>query len=355
MSDAQVLIVGAGINGLCTAWALRRRGFRVTVFDQGPIPNPVSSSHDEHRVTRHAYGPMRDHAARMPAAFRLWDALFADLGARHFDPLPVVAFERAPSGWIDPSLADLDRMGVPWRELDPAGMERSHPLIRSAGVTRAVELGGSGVLFASRILTDLVVHLAAQGVRFQPHCRVTDLDPETGRLTMEGVQHTGDHIVVAAGAWVRRLLPGADRLVPSRQVVAFLAPPPELARLWAEAPIYFDLDADIGTYALPPRPGTRLKIGDHRFSLTGDPDDSRLAGVAEGERLMAALRRGYAGFDAYRLLERRACYYTVTPDEDFVIRPLGAKATLVSACSGHGFKLAPDTAERAADLVAAAG
>ncbi|MBL9058860.1 MAG: FAD-dependent oxidoreductase [Mangrovicoccus sp.] len=355
MSDAQVLIVGAGINGLCTAWALVRRGFRVTVFDQGPITNPVSSSHDEHRVTRHAYGPMRAHAARMPGAFRLWDVLFADIGARHFDPVPVVAFERAPSGWIDPSLADLDRMGLPWRELDPAGMATTHPLLRSAGVTRAVELGGSGVLFASRILTDLVVHLAAQGVRFQPHCRVTDLDPETGCLSVEGTRHAGDHIVVAAGAWVRRLLPGADTLVPSRQVVAFLAPPPGLVPLWAEAPIYFDLDADIGTYALPPRPGTRLKIGDHRFSLTGDPDDSRLAGAAESDRLMDALRRGYAGFDSYLLLESRACYYTVTPDEDFVIRPLGAKATLVSACSGHGFKLAPDTAERAADLVAAAG
>ncbi len=34
-------IVGAGINGLCTAWALSKRGHDVTVFDQGPIPNPL--------------------------------------------------------------------------------------------------------------------------------------------------------------------------------------------------------------------------------------------------------------------------------------------------------------------------
>ena len=37
------LVVGAGIYGLCTAWALVKRGWRVTIVDKGPIPNPVSS------------------------------------------------------------------------------------------------------------------------------------------------------------------------------------------------------------------------------------------------------------------------------------------------------------------------
>ncbi|MGN6468769.1 MAG: hypothetical protein ACTHLC_04210 [Rhizobiaceae bacterium] len=49
--------------------------------------------------------------------------------------------------------------------------------------------------------------------------------------------------------------------------------------------------------------------------------------------------------------ERKACYYTVTEDEHFVIRPAGKKATLLSACSGHGFKLAPQSAAEAVALV----
>jgi glycine/D-amino acid oxidase-like deaminating enzyme len=59
MKTARVIIVGAGINGLATAWALIRRGYDVELFDKGPIPNPVASSYDEHRVTRHCYGEMR--------------------------------------------------------------------------------------------------------------------------------------------------------------------------------------------------------------------------------------------------------------------------------------------------------
>ena len=349
---AHILIVGGGMNGLASAWTLVRKGYRVSLFDQGPIPNPVSSSFDEHRITRHAYGPMHAYAARMPQAFALWDQLFADIGARHLEPMPMIAFEREDTGWIGSSLEDLTAMGISWRDLNPKRFGEEHPLIRGQGITRAVELSGSGMLFPSRIATDLVVHLAARGVRFHPYMTVEGIDFETGRVTAGGTVRQGDHVIIAAGAWVNRLLPGtAGELVPSRQTVVFLAPPPELAALWAKAPIYLDLDAETGTYVLPPRPGTRLKIGDHRFSRTGDPDAPRIASEDEVADLIAAGHLAFADFDRYTVLERKACYYTVTEDEHFIIRPAGKKSTLLSACSGHGFKLAPQSAAEAVALV----
>ncbi len=349
---AHILIVGGGINGLASAWTLVRKGYRVSLFDQGPIPNPVSSSFDEHRITRHAYGPMHAYAERMPQAFTLWDQLFDDIGARHFEPMPMIAFEREDTGWIGPSLDDMSAMGIGWRELDPAQFGAEHPLIRTGGVTRAVELSGSGMLFPSRIVTDLVVHLAARGVRFYPHTKVEEIGFETGSFSAGGMTHVGDHIIIAAGAWVNRLLPDTTgELVPSRQTVVFLAPPQDLAALWARAPIYLDLDAETGTYVLPPRPGTRLKIGDHRFSRTGDPDAPRIASEDEVANLIEAGHLAFTDFDRYTVLERKACYYTVTEDEHFAIRPAGRRATLLSACSGHGFKLAPQSAAEAVELV----
>ena len=35
----KVLIVGGGIAGLSTAWALARRGMQVELFEQGPLPS----------------------------------------------------------------------------------------------------------------------------------------------------------------------------------------------------------------------------------------------------------------------------------------------------------------------------
>lgn len=356
MTKAKVIVVGAGINGLATAWALARRGYQVEVFDKSAIPNLMSSSYDEHRITRPFYGEMHDYAAKMPEAFRLWDALFADIGARHFDPLPIITLERERANWIDASLADVDAMGTGWREIPLDDVARNYPMIRTDGLTRVVAFDGGGMLFPIRILTDLVVHLGERGVRFHQGSEITSVDPEAGSVIAGGKVHSADHIVIAAGAWVTRLLPElAERLTPSRQAVMFLTPPPAFAALWRTASPFMDFGAASGCYALPPRPGTRLKIGDHVFTRRGDPDASRTASEADVERLISAGRLAFNDFDAYIPLERKACYYTVTDDESFVITRLGARGTVVSACSGHGFKLAPFSGEEAARLVDGAG
>jgi len=51
-----VIIVGAGIAGLSTAWALVKAGHSVSVIEQGRIPNPLAASGDHHRIIRRAYG-----------------------------------------------------------------------------------------------------------------------------------------------------------------------------------------------------------------------------------------------------------------------------------------------------------
>src|ERR1700692_1090159 len=81
---AKIIVVGAGVAGLCVAWSLLRRGYRVEIFDQGPIPNPLSSSWDEHRITCHNYGALDGCARLMPAAFDASDVLLGDFRARHY-------------------------------------------------------------------------------------------------------------------------------------------------------------------------------------------------------------------------------------------------------------------------------
>jgi glycine/D-amino acid oxidase-like deaminating enzyme len=334
------LIIGGGIAGLSTAWALNRRGFTVDLFEQGPLPNPRASSYDEHRVTRHAYGEMEGYADLMPDAFRTWETLWRDLGAQHYEAVPAVYFMRGDTPWHPATLRSLARHGIPCREVPLAEVPDRFPMIEPAGLTRVVETGGAGMLFPIRILTDMVVHLAASGVRFHANCRVTEVDPESGSLAADGQRYRGDAVAVCGGAWADRLVPALrEDAVPSRQAVLYLAPPPDLAEAWRNAPVLLNLGVDIGTYALPPRRGTRLKVGDHEFTRRGDPDADRLATDADLALLNTAARLTFRDFDRYAVLERKACYYTVTRDERFVVRPYGARGWLVSACSGHGFKL----------------
>ncbi|MDQ0511568.1 NAD(P)/FAD-dependent oxidoreductase [Ancylobacter amanitiformis] len=350
-----VIVVGAGIAGLSTAWALQRRSFQVSVFEQGPIPNPRATSYDDHRITRHAYGTHEGYAYLMPEAFAVYDRMFKDTGTDHFDRSKVIYFLREEVGWYEPTVRALTRMGSGFRDIPLTEVGERFPMVQTEGLTRAVETDEGGMLFPIRILTDLVVMLGNRGVRFHADSRVEEVDPEAGRVVANGREYRADHVVIAAGAWVNALTPLlADTVVASRQAVMYLAPPPELAQAWAAAPVLIDMGVDSGTYTLPPRRGTRLKIGDHVFTRAGDADGDRLATDDDVARLESAARLGYRDFGRYQVLERKICFYTVTRDasERFAVRPWGRRAWVVSACSGHGFKLGPLVGDSVAAAIA---
>ena len=343
-SRGKIIVVGAGIAGLSTAWALTRRGFSVEVFEQGPIPNPRATSYDEHRITRHAYGTLEGYAYLMPRAFALYEEMFRDIGARHFAPGSVFYFLRDDVDWYEPVSRSMAALGKGMREIPLAEVPERFPMIETRSLARCVETEEGGMLFPIRILTDLTVWLGNEGVVFNSDARVSDVDPEAGTLAANGQTHRADKIVIAAGAWVNKLTPLLeDAVVPSRQAVMYLAPPAEYVEAWKNAPVLIDLGTESGTYTLPPKVGTRLKVGDHVFTRQGDADGDRIATNADVARLNKAARLAYRDFDRYQVLERKICFYTVTrdPSEAFQVKPWGQKAWVVSACSGHGFKLGP--------------
>ncbi len=341
----KALIVGGGIAGLSTAWALARRGVDVELFEQGPLPNPRASSYDEHRITRHAYGAMEGYAHLMPEAFRVWDSLWRAIGTSHYEPCGAVYFLRHDDhlhdgGWYAGASRSLDAMGIGYRDIPLDDVERRFPMVRAEGLQRVISTDGAGMLFPVRILTDLVVLLGRLGVTLRTGTLVGEVDPERGRVVADGVVHEGDVVVVAAGAWADRLVPGLRGVaVPSRQAVLYLSPPADLAEAWAAAPVMLEVRPEGGLYTLPPRRGTRLKVGDHLFSRTGDPDGDRVANAQDLARLWPAARAAYRDLDRYSVLEPKACFYTVTEHEEFLVHPTGAAGWLISACSGHGFKL----------------
>jgi sarcosine oxidase/sarcosine oxidase subunit beta len=349
----KALIVGGGIAGLSTAWALARRGIEVELFEQGPLPNPRASSHDEHRITRHAYGTMEGYAHLMPEAFRVWDSLWRATGTSHYEPCGAVYFLRVEGPWHAAMARSLTQMGIGFRDIPLDQVERRFPMVNPEGLLRVVSTDGAGILFPVRILTDLVVLLGRLGVTLRTAAQVSEVDPEHGRLVANGVTHDGDVVIVAAGAWADRLVPGLRGVgVPSRQAVLYLSPPADLAEAWASAPVMLDHQQGGGLYTLPPRRGTRLKVGDHLFSRSGNPDDDRIATDHDLARLWPAAASAYRDLGRYSVLEPKACFYTVTETEEFLVHPTGAAGWLISACSGHGFKLGALMGELVARAIA---
>ncbi len=337
----KAIIVGGGIMGLCTAWALAREGHAVELFEQGSLPNPLASSIDDHRLIRHPYGDHLGYARVIDNAFTAWDVLWRDLGERFYAPTGTLALSGVGNDWAERSAANLAAIGRPMTELSPAELTKRFPMIDARGVVRAFWLDTGGLLFAQDLVAALARHLAARSnVRLYPGTAVHSVDLEHGRLvTTSGVVHSADVVIVAAGAWVTRLLPSVgQRLVPSRQVVIYFSLPAGARDAWSRGPMVLDLAGRVGLYLVPPRQGRGLKVGDHEFSRTGDPDAPREASEGEMRPLLDRCRTLLKGYDDWRIDRLKVCFYTVTADERFVVEKQGAKGWLMSPCSGHGFK-----------------
>ena len=337
----KAIIVGGGIMGLTTAWALARAGHAVELIEQGPLPNPLASSMDEHRLIRHPYGSHTGYARMIDEAYAAWDLLWADLGQRLYAPTGTLALSGNGADWAQRSAATLAAIGRPMTEIAIEDLPRRFPLLNAEGVERAFWIETGGVLFAQDIVTTLAAHLARQKrVRLFANTTVRSVDLERGSVTTEaGDVRAGDVVVVAAGAWAPRLLPAlAARLIPSRQVVAYFELPAESRAAWAKAPMIIEKTGDVGLYLVPPAEGRGLKIGDHEFSRQGDPTAERVARESDISPLFARCRSLLRGFESWKVERLKVCFYTVTEDERFVVEKPGAQGWVMSPCSGHGFK-----------------
>lgn len=349
----RVTIVGAGIMGLSTAWALARQGHDVRVFEQGPVPNPRSSSVDQHRLIRHPYGARVGYMRMVVEAYRAWDALWADLGERLYVPTGTLVLDTTHEGWAQQSADTLATIGLLVEWLEPAEVEQRFPTLSAHGVTSAFHLPSGGVLLADRIVGALARHLASRDVRIEDGVAAAEIDPARARAVLAGGRVVeADALIVAAGVWAPRLVPSLrTRVTPSRQLVAYLEPPPALAPPWVASPMVLDIAPRSGFYLVPPVAGTSLKVGDHRFTLAGDPDAPREAGEAETRALLDLCRSRLRLFDLYRVAAARVCFYTVEPRERFLLEASGP-TWIVSACSGHAFKFGPLLGQALAEAVA---
>jgi glycine/D-amino acid oxidase-like deaminating enzyme len=347
----KVTVIGAGIMGLSAAWGLSRLGHEVTVFEQDAVPNPRGASVDQHRLIRYPYGSALGYTRMVRDAYRAWDQLWSDLGEPIYVATGSLALCVGDTRWVEASAEALLALGLKVEWLPPSALAKRFPLLIPDGISAAFHSDTGGVLLADRIVAALAGHLAARGVGVVPGARVLDLDPETATVRLSGRRIAADAVVVAAGSWAGRLVPGlASRVTPSRQVVVYLDPPQGRAAAWAAHPLILDIGEGAGFYLVPPVAGTGLKVGDHRFTLAGDPDDPREASREEAEAVFATCRDRLADFGRYRLASARVCYYAVEPEERFLVEPLG-RAWILSACSGHAFKFGPVLGQRLAEAI----
>jgi sarcosine oxidase len=350
----RVTVVGAGVVGLSAAWALRRAGHDPVVLDQLEIPNPLSASHDRHRLIRLAHSDGDGRSLTIHDAYAAWDRLWADLGRSHYAETGIAMTARGPFDWAVSCRAAFDRSGTPYVVWDRAELERRCPYLALRDGDWGLFTARGGALYADRIVTDLAALLRRRRVTLRPHCQVTEVDPVRASVTLaNGERLRADAVIVAAGGWAGKVLPElATSLVPKRAVLFYLEPPADLAAGWAGAPCFLDFAGAGDLYLVPPLDGMPLKFGDGSTSYPEDPDAPRALRDDEPERLLACLRPYLRDFDRYRVVDHRICMYCFSPDERFMAGTMGdGRLAYATGCSGQMFKFGAAMGEQLAATV----
>ena len=325
VTRADVVIVGAGLLGLSTAYALRGRR-DVLVLERDDVGHARAGSHGPTRIFRLGYAQPRFVEMAQRAA-ELWRALELDCGVQLLHPTPQLTF--GPGA--DAVFAALVAAGAPTTRISADAIAEQFPAFagRGGGVLET----GSAVIAADRTLAAL---RAGAGAELREHTRVVSVDAHRVETANEVIE--ARTVVVCAGPWSRSLV-GSVATTTTLEHVGYVRTGPGL-------PIFVDF-TEPAVYGLP-TPGTDLyKIAVHHGGPAIDPEGEFAADPAAVDALQRAIDLWLPGAG---LVEVDVCPYDNTVDEDFVIERIDG-VVVGAGTSGHGFKFGPLLGAELAQLV----
>lgn len=199
-----VVVIGGGVAGCCTAWELSRRGVKVALLEKG-IVGGEQSSRNWGWCRQQGRDPRELELARL--ALDMWPTLAQQVGRNlGFDPCGVTFLtddEREAAIWDD-WLKDAHQRGVQSRLLSADEARRLAPGGTSAKWVAGLTTPSDGRAEPSRVAPSFAQGVQALGGHVLEGCAVRDIETAGGKVaavvTERGRIACGA-VVVAAGAW----------------------------------------------------------------------------------------------------------------------------------------------------------
>jgi sarcosine oxidase len=349
--NRRCIVIGAGIVGLSSAWALSRRGWQVTVLEAAARPGHArAGSRGDARIFRLGY-PDPAYVEMAILALATWRELEGATGRDLLHTTGQVTF--GDEAVLRAIAAALAAAGAPAAELAAVDARQRFPGLVPTGAVLVEPQ--SGVLAADECLEALT-----QTGRFDLRVGspVASLHHDTESVSLrqaDGTTWRAEIVVDCAGPAALGLLgiPTPRAATASLPQVAYFAPRdpgrlPPIFIEWGDDMVYglpvAGRGPHAGTYKVSQHaPGTALAPFDPSdpAPLAGD-DPTLLGRLADAVgRLLPSLERVPVGTER--------CVYDNSADTDFVLDRVG-RVVIGCGTSGHAFKFGPLLGELLADL-----
>ena len=358
-----VIVVGIGGMGSATCWQLAQRGLRVLGLERFDIPHTMGSSHGVSRIIRLPYYEDPAYVPLLHRAYALWAAAEQASGESLLVTTGSLDGGLEDDALFQGALTSARLHGLKHEVLTGTEVNARFPAYRMPADTRFVLQPQGGLIASERAIVTHTRLAQAAGATIRARERVLGWSASASGegVTVEtdkGCYHAG-RLIITAGAWISDLAPVLTGLaVPERQVLAWLQPyQPE----WFTTDRFpvFNLQVEEGRYYGFPVyevPGFKFGRYHHRGEIMAAEDMRREPDPAD-EALLRAFAERYFPQGAGPTMALRACMFTNTPDEHFVLdhHPDFKQVVLASPCSGHGYKFCSVIGEILTDLATGDG
>jgi monomeric sarcosine oxidase len=344
MLTYDAIVLGTGGVGSAAVYHLARRGARVVGIDQFPGGHDRGSSHGETRVIRQAYFEHPDYVPLLLRAYELWRELEAEAG---IDLLHQVGLIQVgpPDGAVVPGVlkaARLHHLAV--ESLSAAEVMRRFPGFRVPEGAVGVFEPAAGYLKVERCVMTHLAAAKACGARlvFGAQAHQWKSDAGGAQVITDLGEFSASRLIITAGPWAPQLLHGLGVPLEVRRKHLYWFPASDVSYHESSGcPTYlYELPHGV-YYGFPQIDERGVKVAEHTGGAvvadpTGDPRPLDASDLARVEEFLARCLPGVGR----PLASRSVCFYTMSPDEHFLVdrHPRMENVFFAAGLSGHGFK-----------------
>lgn len=356
MLAIDVVVVGLGAMGSAALCHLALRGRRAVGIERFASGHDHGSSHGRTRVIRLGYFEHPAYVPLLRRAYALWRTLEAAAGRRLLHVTGIVEIGRPDSALVTGTLAASRQHDLPHEVLDATDVMRRYPAFRLPAEFVGVAQPDGGFVLAEPSVHAHRELAKAAGAELRSGENVLAVTPRADgvRVVTDRATIEAGAAIVAAGPWVKKLLPDLPApLRVTRNVLGWFEPVEPTPFASGLFPVFLIETRHGIHYGLPPHDGAGVKVAKHHHrNEPVDPDGyDRTISAADEDAIRCMLAEHLPAANG-PLVAGKTCLYTMTPDGDFILDRLpGAPHIIVaSPCSGHGFKFSPVIGEILADL-----
>lgn len=358
---SRVVVVGAGAFGVWTAYHLQLLGARVTLVDLYGPGNSRSTSGDETRGIRTAYGERElwtDWARRSIRRWKEFDAEFArEMGGPVYFETGDLILRDSFGEFLRQTTETWTRLGIEHEVLDMDEVNRRWPQIRTAEMEVALYEPDAGVARSRAAVQRVAAIVGNRGADLHIG-RAVPGEAAGGRISeviLDGERRLGgDLFVFALGPWFPKAFPElmAARMRIPMGIVFYYGTPPGDDRFSHPNLPSWGFPGVTGWANLPlDQRGFRVRTG----GRPGDDPDTSVRWIPENlhEQARTILAERFPALADAPILETRACHYETTTNRDWFIdrHPGLENVWLAGGGNAEGFKFGPMLGELIAGRV----